>query len=68
MSQKKINKSEKNILNEESSAYGFAHKSETEKLKEDIFRSDKEKFLLFTQMLRRNAMLKKATVTTPRTK
>jgi hypothetical protein len=58
---KKITENE-NILNEHSSAYGFANKSETEKLKEDVFRSDKEKFLLFTRMLKRNATLRKAVI------
>jgi hypothetical protein len=51
-----------NFLNENVS-YGFAHKSEIEKLKENVFRSDKEKFLLFTKMLRRSLMLKKAVIT-----
>lgn len=37
--------------------------SETEHLRRDIFRSDKEKFLLFAQMLRTNAMLKRAKIT-----
>jgi hypothetical protein len=63
MDPKKENKSTENILNEQSPVYGFVHKSEMEKLKENVFRSDKEKFLLFTQMLRRNAMLKKAVIT-----
>ncbi len=36
---------------------------ELERLKRDIYRSDKEKFLLFTQMLRRGIMLKQAKVT-----
>jgi len=36
---------------------------ETERLRRDIYRSDKEKFQLFAQMLRRNAMLKKAKIT-----
>lgn len=57
------NKPPENILNEESPRYGFVHKSEMEKLRENVFRSDKEKFLLFTQMLRRNAMLKRAVIT-----
>lgn len=37
--------------------------TELERLKRDIYRSDMEKFLLFTQMLRRNTMLKKAKIT-----
>jgi hypothetical protein len=36
--------------------------TETERLKRDIYRSDMEKFRLFTQMLRRNAALKKAVI------
>jgi len=52
-----------NFLNEDSSSYGFVHKSEIEKLKENVFRSDKEKFILFTKMLKRSSMLKKAIIT-----
>jgi hypothetical protein len=37
--------------------------SETERLRRDIFRSDMEKFQLFTQMLRTNAMFKRAKIT-----
>lgn len=36
---------------------------ELERLKRDINRSDKEKFLLFAQMLRRGVMLKQAKIT-----
>lgn len=36
--------------------------SEEDRLRRDVFRSDLEKFHLFTQMLRRNAMIKKATI------
>lgn len=35
---------------------------ETERLKKDIYRPDMEKFRLFTLMLRRNALLKKAII------
>ena len=52
-----------NLLHEDGTGYGFVNKSEMEKLREDVFRSDKEKFLLFTKMLRRNATLKKAVIT-----
>ncbi len=38
-------------------------KSPDEKLLEDIYRPDMEKFLLFTSMLRRNKMFNKATIT-----
>ena len=51
-----------NILNEETSGYGFVNKSEIEKLKEDIYRPDKEKLQLFIKMLRRNATLNKAVI------
>ncbi|NCI45475.1 hypothetical protein [Sediminibacterium soli] len=50
------------VVEEPGIAYGFAHLSEEEKLKKDIFRSDMEKFQLFMQMLRRNALLKKAVI------
>ncbi len=36
---------------------------EIERLKRDIYRPDMEKLRLFTQMLRNNALLKKAKVT-----
>ena len=36
---------------------------EMERLKRDIYRSDVEKFHLFTQMLRTNNLLKKAKIT-----
>jgi len=36
--------------------------TEIERLKRDIYRPDMEKFRLFTQMLRRNAALKKAVI------
>jgi len=36
--------------------------TETERLKRDIYRPDMEKLQLFTQMLRRNAILKKAII------
>ena len=38
-------------------------KTEEERLREDIYRSDLEKFLLFSRMLKRNAMFKKAKIT-----
>jgi hypothetical protein len=37
--------------------------SETERLRRDIYRPDVEKFRLFTQMLRANALFKKAKIT-----
>ena len=63
MGNKEIHNTNQNTLREESPLYGFVHKSDIDKLKEDIYRSDKEKFLLFTKMLRRNALLKKAVIT-----
>lgn len=38
-------------------------KTEEERLREDIYRSDMEKFLLFSRMLKRNAMIKRAKIT-----
>jgi hypothetical protein len=37
--------------------------SELDRLKRDIYRSDKEKYLLLMQRFRRNAMFKKAVIT-----
>ncbi|MFD0748858.1 hypothetical protein ACFQZS_01810 [Mucilaginibacter calamicampi] len=36
--------------------------AEIERLKRDVYRPDMEKFRLFTDMLRRNAILKKALI------
>jgi hypothetical protein len=36
--------------------------TETERLRRDIYRPDMEKLRLFTQMLRRNVVLKKAVI------
>ena len=36
--------------------------TETERLKRDIYRPDMEKLQLFTQMLRRNKILKRAVI------
>ncbi len=52
-----------NTVAEQQVKYGFIELSETEKLKEDIFRPDEEKLHLFTQMLKRNLLLNKASVT-----
>ncbi|MDH7462035.1 hypothetical protein QEG73_12130 [Chitinophagaceae bacterium 26-R-25] len=38
-------------------------KTDEERLREDIYRSDMEKFRLFTRMLRRNEMFKRAKIT-----
>jgi len=60
---KALKNSEENQLNEPQGPYrGFVHKSEDEKLLEDVFRSDLEKLQLFTRMLYRNASLKKAKI------
>ena len=39
---------------------GFVHESEEARLLRDIYRSDLEKLQLFTRMIRRNRMFKKA--------
>jgi hypothetical protein len=55
-----------NQLGEEQAPYvGFIHKSEDEKLKEDVFRSAMEKLHLFTQMLHRETILNKAKIIKP---
>ena len=41
----------------------FLHEGEIDRLKRDIYRPDIEKLKLFTQMLRTNALFKKAKVT-----
>ncbi len=52
-----------NQLNEPETGYtGFVHKSEEEKLLEDILRPHIEKLFLFTKMLRRNATLQRALI------
>jgi hypothetical protein len=40
-----------------------SNKSEEERLRKKLYRSDMEKFLSFTQMLRTNALYKQAKVT-----
>jgi hypothetical protein len=56
----------KSALNEERAEYvGFVHKSEDQKLREDIFRTPTEKFHLFTQMLRREFVLRNARIIKP---
>lgn len=51
-----------NQIKEPLPAYGFVHISKDEKLLRDALRSDVEKLQLFSKMLYRNAMLKKAKV------
>ena len=41
----------------------FIEESEMERLRRNVFRTDKEKFLLFTKMLRTNMMYKRAKIT-----
>ncbi len=53
---------EKNQLDEPITSYGFVHKSEDEKLLEDVFKSDLEKLRLFTRMLYRNSSLRKVKI------
>jgi hypothetical protein len=51
------------LVSEDQSEYvGFVHKSEDEKLREDIMRSPIEKLQLFTKMLRRESVLKNAKI------
>ncbi len=53
------------VLEERNQAqYGFRFRSEDEKLLEDIFRSDKEKLSLFTDMLCREKMFNEIRVNT----
>jgi len=53
-------------VNEDQSEYiGFINKSEDEKLKDDVSRSPVEKLHLFTQMLRRESVLKNAKIHRP---
>jgi hypothetical protein len=52
---------EKEQLSDATAFYkGFVHKSEDEKLMQDVLRPDIEKLHLFTKMLRRNNTLNKA--------
>lgn len=44
---------------------GFIDKSENDKLRENMFRSPLEKLHLFTQMLRRESVLKNAKIIKP---
>jgi len=60
---KEIHKADKISFREDAPPYGFVHRSDIDKLKEDIYRSDKEKLLLFVKMLRRNDLLNKAIIT-----
>jgi hypothetical protein len=46
----------------QSQVENLSNLNETERLKRDIYRPDMEKLRLFTQMLRTNALLKKAVI------
>ena len=54
--------SEKKADNPKSTT-NFVVETEEERLRRDIYRSDAEKFRLLTEMLRMNAIYKKANVT-----
>jgi len=55
-----MKKGENHILNTEANFITYA--SESERLRKDVFRSDMDKLRLFTKMLRRNSLLKKAKI------
>jgi hypothetical protein len=55
-----------NLVQEPSPQYGFVSKSEDEKLREDVFRSDWKNFSFLRACLRRNALLNKAVYQTRR--
>ncbi len=57
-----MNKEEKKIVSETQAWYGFANKTEDEKLLEAARKPDIIKLQLFTRMLRRNKMLDKARI------
>jgi hypothetical protein len=62
---KEINSNTENLsqVNENQSEYsGFINKSEDEKLKQNVMRSPIKKLQLFTKMLRRESVLKKAKI------
>jgi hypothetical protein len=55
-----------NLVQEPAQQYiGFIDKSENDKLRENMFRSPLEKLHLFTQMLRRESVLKNAKIIKP---
>jgi len=53
----------KNDRIEEGNQIRVVNLSEEERLRRDIYRPDKEKFLLLVQMFRNNALYKRAKVT-----
>jgi len=61
---KNLNANTQNLsqVSNSQSEYGLINKSEEEKLKENILRSPLEKLQLFTKMLRRESVLKKAKI------
>jgi hypothetical protein len=59
----KLNVENINLVNKEQPEYiGFIQKSEDEKLRDDVFRSSIDKLQLFTKMLHRESVLKKAKI------
>jgi hypothetical protein len=59
----KLNVENINLVNKEQPEYiGFIQKSEDEKLRDDVFRSPIDKLQLFTKMLHRESVLKKAKI------
>ena len=56
-------KKEPNNILKESSETNIANVSDHERLRRDVFRSDMEKLMLFTKMLRTNHVLNKAVIT-----
>jgi len=57
-----MKKEDQNMLSEPREGY-LTRLSDAERLRQDVSRSDMEKFLLFTKMLRTNNVLKKAKIT-----
>lgn len=59
----KLNAENINLVNKEQPVYiGFIQKTEDEKLRDDVFRSPIDKLQLFTRMLHRESVLKKAKI------
>ena len=56
-------KKEPNSILKESSETYITNVSDNERLRRDVFRSDMDKFKLFTKMLRTNSVLNKAVIT-----
>ena len=66
MEELKLHKENLNQLHEDQTAYaGFIYKSEDGKLRDKVLRSPMEKLHLFTQMLKRESVLKNAKIIQP---